>query len=618
MTIGEEIEAVAFVAAWENYYNYRTQLVSARIALKANAADVNTGSYLGMFAAAPSDKVTGDWYLNSGDGLIRIWNGTAWTTSGVTWLHKIAAIEDLYSIAASASQVFTSMIVASEAFIEELASKTIKSAELCEDGTTSRVEFQLNDAILLFRNASQTLLQQISEAAFTSYEGAGAYRKAVRISGNKLTWVNAPEGGSEVEVSRMLRDPAENRVRLEGLFGKYNAEKIFEQQTLSASNYNTNDVAWSPSLGLFVACGGTGTLCFTSPDGITWTQRTVSATARTWSKIAWSSSLGLFVMVAAGTVCATSPDGTNWTERTISATSRTWQAIAWSEDLGLFVIGAYGVAVCATSPDGTTWTERSLPVTAYPSEIVWSSSLGLFVMNSATMGTFCLTSPSGTTWTQRTISGTSRLWRGLEWSPELGLFILTAAGYVATSPDGTTWTERTVSAISGTPGVVKWSSSFGFFLLIPYGSGSTAYTSEDGINWTARPMGLTASWVGLTWSPDRGIFVMVANSTTKCLTLRELGYSELVTINDITTSYYFKARKNSSQSVTANVTNITFPLVDEDPYGTFDGTTFTAPADGLYLFLYQRFAPSAGASAFLFRNGVGTPTAICTTSGYDS
>jgi len=43
------------------------------------------------------------------------------------------------------------------------------------------------------------------DKSFTSYEGAGVFRRAVRVNGNRVAWLNAPEGGSEEEIYRITR-----------------------------------------------------------------------------------------------------------------------------------------------------------------------------------------------------------------------------------------------------------------------------------------------------------------------------------------------------------------------------------------------------------------------------
>jgi len=108
-----------------------------------------------------------------------------------------------------------------------------------------------------------------------------------------------------------------------------------------------NDVAYSTSLGLWVAVGANAAA--SSPNGTTWTARTIPT--GTYSAIAWSASLGMFVAVGTN-LCATSTNGTTWTARTIPTGA--YKGIAWSPELGMFA--AVGVSVVTTSTNGTSWT----------------------------------------------------------------------------------------------------------------------------------------------------------------------------------------------------------------------------------------------------------------------
>jgi len=85
-----------------------------------------------------------------------------------------------------------------------------------------------------------------------------------------------------------------------------------------------------------------------------------------------------------------------------------------------------------------------------------------------------MTSSNGTTWTSRDAS-TEDTWRGIDWSPELGLFAAVAANN---------------------------------------GSTNTVMTSPDGTAWTTRVAGEANAWVEIAWSPELGLFAAVANDGT--------------------------------------------------------------------------------------------------------
>lgn len=116
------------------------------------------------------------------------------------------------------------------------------------------------------------------------------------------------------------------------------------------------DVAWSPTLSLFVAIANNiANPVVTSPDGLTWTQQTAPTAA--WNNIIWSSRLGLFIAVNTGfsaTIAMTSPDGVNWTSHSGTAAN-----VGSVHDFGsLFnILGIQsGSTTFSVSSDGLTWT----------------------------------------------------------------------------------------------------------------------------------------------------------------------------------------------------------------------------------------------------------------------
>jgi hypothetical protein len=129
------------------------------------------------------------------------------------------------------------------------------------------------------------------------------------------------------------------------------------------SFYGFRAVTYSPSLNLLVAVGdATNGECQTSPDGTNWTKRNFSTTPAfdtVWD-VAWSPTLGIFVAVGEGSSASriqTSPDGINWTARS-SATSNAIYSCTWDSLRSLFVAGG-SFGEIQTSPDGTNWTSRS-------------------------------------------------------------------------------------------------------------------------------------------------------------------------------------------------------------------------------------------------------------------
>lgn len=174
------------------------------------------------------------------------------------------------------------------------------------------------------------------------------------------------------------------------------------------------------------------------------------------------------------------------------------------------------------------WIEQTgdfnAPDEVAPSDIEWSSERSLFVaIGACTTGTEprkrVMTSPDGITWTPRTTptGGGIFAWRGLAWSPALGLFVAVyggGAGRVMTSPDGITWTEGT-PASTDLWNEVAWSPELNLFVAVGRTaiSGSAVMTSPDGFAWTLRTAAADVYWHAVEWSPELMQFVAIGGST---------------------------------------------------------------------------------------------------------
>lgn len=266
--------------------------------------------------------------------------------------------------------------------------------------------------------------------------------------------------------------------------------------------------------------GGTPSTGFrrimSSTNGTAWTTRTI--TDNGWKDVAYSPSLGLFVAVAehangTNNRVATSPDGITWTVRAAGGDNK-WIGVCWSPELALFcAVALSGTNRVITSPDGINWTSRTTIDTEQWVHIAWSPELLLFCAVSETSGTSnIMTSPDGITWTQRAAPATISL-RGLCWSPELDLFCASSfTGPMLTSPDGITWTERT-SSLTQQWAAVDWSPTLNLFAAVANsGAGNRIQTSPDGITWTLRAFGSGSNWRAVTWSPTLSLFVAVCDN----------------------------------------------------------------------------------------------------------
>jgi hypothetical protein len=294
---------------------------------------------------------------------------------------------------------------------------------------------------------------------------------------------------------------------------------------VSPSQDTINPIAsmcWAEELGIFVALTneqtGTDVRAYVSEDGITWSNSDL--TGNHYRAIAWSGSLGLFVAIG-HTSLATSTNGINWTLRTPVA--QIFNAITWAEELGLFM--AAGTWYIYSSPDGINWTQRfdQSPFHTFIA-IAWSGSI--FAVLASTNKIY--SSPDGITWTDRTPAVGALVYSGVAWAEELGLFAAFASSsntstQLVTSPDGITWTARTTPA-SNTWRAVAWSPGFGLFTAVADTGSERVIQSTDGITWTEPDVPVSDNeWFTVAFSPSLAVFLIAGyNPEGTAYTLRTL------------------------------------------------------------------------------------------------
>ena len=86
------------------------------------------------------------------------------------------------------------------------------------------------------------------------------------------------------------------------------------------------------------------------------------------------------------------------------------------------------------------------------------------------------------------------------------------------------WTTRTSAADNNWLGVT-WSPELGLFCAVASsGTGDRVMTSPDGIVWTSRTSAADNTWYAVTWSPELGLFCAVSASGTgnRVMTSRRL------------------------------------------------------------------------------------------------
>ena len=104
------------------------------------------------------------------------------------------------------------------------------------------------------------------------------------------------------------------------------------------------------------------------------------------------------------------------------------------------------------------------------------------------------------------------------------------------------WATRT-SAADNQWVSVTWSPERGLFVAVAdTGTGNRVMTSPDGITWTIRSSAADNDWVSVTWSPERGLFVAVAITGT--------GNQVMTSPDGITWTIRTSAADNQWRSVT--------------------------------------------------------------------
>jgi putative cell wall-binding protein len=78
---------------------------------------------------------------------------------------------------------------------------------------------------------------------------------------------------------------------------------------------------------------------------------------------------------------------------------------------------------------------------------------------------------------------------------------------------GNTWTARNAAAESGWTSVT-WSPERNLFVAVADAGTNRVMTSPDGATWTAKTAAAANNWTSVTWSPEKSLFVAVADSGT--------------------------------------------------------------------------------------------------------
>jgi hypothetical protein len=255
-----------------------------------------------------------------------------------------------------------------------------------------------------------------------------------------------------------------------------------------------------------------------------WTNgNNTSPNLSSWNCITWSPELGLFAMVRQGggtnLRIATSPDGINWS--LYKSSNKSYQGILWCNDLsgvGMFVATAANNPTgqeITISTDGLTWTDISTPSGFFAyGALAYSPELRRVVATSYSNG--YIYSDDGYNWNGILPTQPINNFYSITWSPKLRLFVTVSAGTnnpINVSPDGINWSYYRSSPPNSTMiniGIT-WSPELGIFCCVGDGQ---ILISSDGVNWNTYSS-LNIPSRNLTWSPELRIFLGGGSSSIR-------------------------------------------------------------------------------------------------------
>ena len=166
-----------------------------------------------------------------------------------------------------------------------------------------------------------------------------------------------------------------------------------------------------------------------------------------------------------------------------------------------------------------TVNTQGVPSNCYWRDVCWSPELRIFVaVGVADPNAYVIYSSNGIQWTSVSVDNNS--WFCVEWSPLLRIFVALAMGgatnnRLMTSNNGKDWTMRPLPVNNRWMNVC-WSPELEIFVATAEtpGTSNLVMTSKNGIDWSLQTPSQSNSWYGICWSPELRIFVAVAGTGT--------------------------------------------------------------------------------------------------------
>jgi hypothetical protein len=250
--------------------------------------------------------------------------------------------------------------------------------------------------------------------------------------------------------------------------------------------------AHSPELGITLASVRRG--IFSSADGDTWVNRFPADEST--NAVAWSPSLGVFVATskAANNSILTSFDGINFTATAVTGFSAVTRGGAATWGAGRFVVA--GVSATFVSSNGVAWARNNNTI-SNPRTMVYADALGLFILVSGGGGNLSFyTSPDGAAWTLR--YSTAGVDAQVCWDARNRvLYCATSAdSSILRSTDGINWAY--ISVPTATAGALAWSPNLGL-VSMPIVPSSRYAVSIDGATWSLKTKP-SSRCVALIWA----------------------------------------------------------------------------------------------------------------------
>lgn len=175
------------------------------------------------------------------------------------------------------------------------------------------------------------------------------------------------------------------------------------------------------------------------------------------------------------------------------------------------------VSSVSTSPDGETWTLRAMPAGAAWGPIA-SNGAGKLLCVVPNSTTSAISTNHGVTWSACTATGGTVVVQAAHGAHYVGgLWLLPtgngSVGYYTSADDGSTWVARVLPVNAPSTAEFRMVGGALWFRQTP--TSTTAYTTTDGINWTAQAASVPAGTMVTGTYPDGSLWGCIGTALYK-------------------------------------------------------------------------------------------------------